>query len=119
MIQSLLLITPLLLLAWAAPEPPTCTDGGTLYCCQSTLAGDLPLIETLANVSCYNLTPEDVNCIGTDAPIDPDTGCVGTYTCCQVTRLAPVVGLFCSKPPGDCEGGPENCTNILDKFGDC
>ena len=63
MLQSLLITISGLLLASAAPEAPTCTDGGTLYCCQSTLAGDLPLIETLANVACYNLTPEDVNCI--------------------------------------------------------
>ena len=70
----------------AAPEPPVCTDGGTLHCCQASFAGDLPLIEALAGVACYNLvgilqtyvmaaeisfaqTPEDVNCIG--SKLDP------------------------------------------------
>lgn len=56
-------------LATATDEPPTCTDGGTLYCCQATFAGDLPLVVSLSNITGYNLTPEDVNCLGSESSL--------------------------------------------------
>lgn len=42
---------------------PKCTNGGTLYCCQATVAGDVRLIQFLANAVDYKLTPNDINCI--------------------------------------------------------
>jgi hypothetical protein len=59
-----------------------------------------------------------------DAPIDPDRGCVGEYACCQVNDLAPVLGMFCSKPPGDCTGDesgqPPYCLDVVNgRFGNC
>lgn len=42
---------------------PTCTDGGTLYCCQATFSGGLAPIIGLSKLLCYDLTPNVVNCI--------------------------------------------------------
>ncbi|KAF2164266.1 hypothetical protein M409DRAFT_25609 [Zasmidium cellare ATCC 36951] len=97
------------------PAPPVCTDGGQLHCCQATFSGGLLPIVLAADLACYDLTPAVVNCIITDAPIDPETGCMGTYSCCQVNDFAPVLGLFCSKPPGDCvdSEGDGRCTDLI------
>lgn len=134
-------------------DPPVCTDGGTLYCCQATFSGAPAPIVAASNLTCYDITPEVVNCIISkyltvlshgsdprtffyktkfapllDLPLTPVTadasslpgsGCVGTYSCCQVTNLAPVLGLFCSKPPGDCVGGRDSCTNVLKDLPGC
>jgi len=103
---------------------PTCTDGGKLHCCEATFTGDNDIIEAAADLVCYNLTPAVVNCILTDDTITPDYSCVGEWACCQVNDLTPVIGLFCSKPPGDCqgpEGGqPPYCLDVIDgRFGNC
>lgn len=42
---------------------PNCTNGGTIYCCQATVAGELPLVEFLADAVDFKLTPNDINCI--------------------------------------------------------
>lgn len=42
---------------------PVCTDGGTLYCCQATFSGGLLPVVLASNLTCYDLTPEVVNCI--------------------------------------------------------
>ena len=42
---------------------PECTNGGTLHCCQATVAGDLRVIQFLANAVDFELTPNDINCI--------------------------------------------------------
>jgi hypothetical protein len=61
---------------------------------------------------------------GSKAPIDPEFGCVGEYACCHSNDLNPLLGMFCSKAPGDCvgrEGGdPPYCEKILEgRFGNC
>lgn len=61
---------------------------------------------------------------------DPFTNggtCSGNYACCQVNDLVPLLGLFCSDPPGGCVGSAEGngeCTDILSngdgfRFGQC
>lgn len=53
--------------------------------------------------------------------------CSGNYACCQVNDLVPLLGLFCSDPPGGCVGSAEGngeCTDILSngdgfRFGQC
>ncbi|CZT25168.1 uncharacterized protein RCC_10897 [Ramularia collo-cygni] len=116
------------LLANAAPqlptgwEAPTCTDGGQLHCCSATFAGDLAPVTLLSDLACYDLTPADTNCIITNAPIDPLVGCKGVWSCCQVNTLAPLLGIFCSDPPGECVGdeAPPRCLDVLnDRFGHC
>lgn len=42
---------------------PDCTNGGTLACCQATVAGDLRVIQFLAHAINFTLTPNDINCI--------------------------------------------------------
>ncbi|SMQ55109.1 unnamed protein product [Zymoseptoria tritici ST99CH_3D7] len=106
------------------PAAPTCRDGGQLHCCQATFTGSAAPVTLAADLVCYDLTPAVLNCIITKAPIDPEFGCVGEYACCQVNDLDPVLGLYCSKPPGDCigrEGGdPASCTEVLEgRFGNC
>ncbi|SMY29251.1 unnamed protein product [Zymoseptoria tritici ST99CH_1A5] len=106
------------------PAAPKCTDGGQLHCCQATFTGAAAPVTLAADLACYDLTPAVLNCVITNAPIDPDFGCVGEYACCQVNELNPLLGLFCSKPPGDCrgrEGGsPAYCTDVIDgRFGNC
>lgn len=49
--------------AMAQPEPPDCTNGGTPHCCQATVAGDLRVIQFLAEAVDFQLTPNDINCI--------------------------------------------------------
>ncbi|KAK4624865.1 Ecp14-2 [Fulvia fulva] len=102
-----------------AYDPPTCQDGGQLHCCQATFSGSLAPVTLAADLLCYDLTPAVVNCIITDplTPTNQPEGCVGEYACCQVNTLTPVLGLFCSKPPGDCtgsEGGdPPHCLDLV------
>ncbi|USW57206.1 hypothetical protein Slin15195_G105250 [Septoria linicola] len=103
-------------------EPLQCTDGGQLHCCEATFTGAALPVALAADLLCYDLTPAVVNCIISDAPSDPDTGCYGTPLCCQVSDLDPVIGLFCSKPPGNCRGkeGDGRCLETLtDRFGNC
>jgi hypothetical protein len=146
MIKTLLALSALAAVTFAQsyyqnPSAPTCTDGGQLHCCQATFSGGLAPVKMLADLACYDLTPAVVNCIicesvlfltrdrlltifPADAPSDPNTGCVGEYACCQVNDLNPVLGLFCSKPPGGCtgdEGGnPPHCTDVINgRFGQC
>lgn len=136
-----------LLLANATPElaagwqAPTCMDGGQLHCCSATFAGDLAPVRLLSDLACYDLTPADTNCIISEwrravlqtsgvssnispanAPVDPLVGCRGVWSCCQVNNLAPLLGLFCSEPPGECVGdeAPPRCLDVLnDRFGHC
>ncbi|EME45445.1 hypothetical protein DOTSEDRAFT_127562 [Dothistroma septosporum NZE10] len=109
-----------------AHPPPTCTDGSELHCCQLTASGSLAPVVLAADLLCYDLTPSVVNCLITDplTPTHQPEGCDGEYARCQVNTLAPVAGLFCSKPPGDCtgsEGGdPPHCIDVVDgRFGQC
>ncbi|CZT23155.1 uncharacterized protein RCC_08865 [Ramularia collo-cygni] len=103
-------------------QAPQCRDGGQLHCCQATFSGSAAPVTLLADLACYDLTPAVVNCVITEAPIDPEHGCVGEYSCCQVNDLNPLLGLFCSKPPGDCVGDEANgrCTDVIGgRFGHC
>lgn len=57
-----------------------------------------------------------------NAPIDPLEGCKGVWSCCQVNTLAPLLGIFCSEPPGECVGdeAPPRCLDVLtNRFGHC
>lgn len=127
------------------PAAPTCRDGGKLHCCQATFSGSAAPVTLAADLLCYDITPAVVNCIistspspspstsranvplTADAPIDAGSGCVGEYSCCQVNDLNPILGMFCSKPPGDCigaeggdAGGKPYCEEILKgRFGHC
>lgn len=47
----------------ATAQTLTCTDGGTLHCCQATFVGDLPLTVFLSGEADYSLTLADVDCI--------------------------------------------------------
>ncbi|KAF2208976.1 hypothetical protein CERZMDRAFT_100964 [Cercospora zeae-maydis SCOH1-5] len=103
-------------------EPMQCTDGGQLHCCQATFTGAALPVALASDLLCYDLTPAVVNCVITAAPSDPDTGCYGTPLCCQVNALTPAIGLFCSKPPGNCVRREANgrCIDVLtDRFGNC
>ncbi|CAK1358666.1 unnamed protein product [Cercospora beticola] len=125
--SSLLLALAFSSLALAFPqnkvqEPLQCTDGGQLHCCEATFTGAALPVALAADLLCYDLTPAVVNCIITEAPSDPDTGCYGTPLCCQVNALSPALGLFCSKPPGNCVGKESDgrCLETLtDRFGNC
>ncbi|KAM3424048.1 hypothetical protein BST61_g11401 [Cercospora zeina] len=128
MSSSILLALAYASLALALPQSnsvqsqPQCRDGGQLHCCQATFTGAALPVVLAADLLCYDLTPAVVNCVITNAPSDPDTGCNGEPLCCQVNALAPALGLFCSKPPGDCveKEADGRCVDVLtDRFGNC
>lgn len=56
-------------LATLEARDSTCSNGGEPLCCQATVAGDMPLIISLAELAGVPLDPNDVNCIeGTNCP---------------------------------------------------
>ncbi|KAI2624494.1 hypothetical protein GGS21DRAFT_322941 [Xylaria nigripes] len=59
-------------------------NGGALQCCRTTVAGDIQLVEFLAKLYGYNLTPNDINGVLCD---DEIKGCPGVLVCCEVTAL--------------------------------
>lgn len=42
---------------------PDCNNGGSLYCCQATVAGNFRVVQFLADAVDFKLTPNDINCI--------------------------------------------------------
>lgn len=41
----------------------TCTNGGELFCCQATLAGDTKIVQAAAALAGYKLNHNDITCI--------------------------------------------------------
>ncbi|KAI0835932.1 hypothetical protein F5Y06DRAFT_299032 [Hypoxylon sp. FL0890] len=79
---------------WTPNPSPECAaiNKGELQCCQGSLAGDLPVIQFLAALYGYQLTPNDVNGVLCNDKLD---GCPGVKVCCQVTALNPLLSLYC------------------------
>ncbi|KAF1989190.1 hypothetical protein K402DRAFT_452425 [Aulographum hederae CBS 113979] len=73
------------------PATLKCTNGGTLRCCQISLAGDFFPIVVLAKIIGYQLDPNDVNCLQSLT-----TPCPGLPACCKTGLLG--IGLYCQAP---------------------
>ncbi|KAH8668750.1 hypothetical protein BX600DRAFT_262538 [Xylariales sp. PMI_506] len=79
---------------WTPNPSPECAsiNQGELQCCRATVAGDLPLVVSLAQVFGYQLNPNDINGLVCDENL---ASCPGVKLCCQVTALNPLLSLYC------------------------
>ncbi|KAI0000260.1 hypothetical protein F4779DRAFT_635684 [Xylariaceae sp. FL0662B] len=69
-------------------------NGGSLQCCDGSLAGDVEPVVLLAGLLGYPLNPDDVNGVLCHNSGNADA-CPGVKLCCQVTALNPLLSLYC------------------------
>ncbi|TLD33597.1 hypothetical protein PspLS_01017 [Pyricularia sp. CBS 133598] len=76
---------------------PECIDvnGGELQCCRTLQSGDQELVRWLAKTYEYNMTPDVVNGLNCDGDVE---SWPGVKMCCRVTKLSPLLSMWCESP---------------------